>query len=59
MYKRQLEKEIKKADATREIAQVIIGNAKVQLEAMKHMDEYGYNIGNKEKPAVPEMLMIK
>lgn len=55
----QLEKEIKKADATREIAQVIVGNAKVQLEAMKHMDNYGYNTGNKDKPQIPEMLMIK
>lgn len=55
---KSLEKEIKRADATTKVAKTIIDNANVQLSAMKHMDEYGYNAGNKER-TVPAMLVVK
>lgn len=53
----ELEKEIKRADATNKVAKTIIDNANVQLQAMKHMDEYGYNQGKKH--TIPEMLGVK
>lgn len=53
-----LDKEIKRAEATTKVATTIINNANVQLNAMKHMDEYGYNTGNKERK-VPAMLVVK
>jgi len=36
------EREIKRADATVKIGKAIVNNARVQLDALKHMDEYGY-----------------
>ena len=53
-----LDKEIKRAEATTKVATTIINNENVQLNAMKHMDEYGYNTGNKERK-VPAMLVVK
>lgn len=53
-----LEKEIKRAEATNKVAKTIIDNAQIQLQAMKHMDEYGYN-QNKGEKAIPEMLVVK
>lgn len=44
-----LEKEIRRSEAVTKIAGVIINNANVQLQALKHMDEYGYN-GNHNMP---------
>ena len=40
-----LEKELKRADATTKVAKVMIDNARLQLDALKHADEYGYNKG--------------
>ena len=53
-----MEKEIKRAEATNKVAKTIIDNAQIQLQAMKHMDEYGYN-QNKGEKAIPEMLVVK
>lgn len=46
-----LEKEIKRSEAITKIAGVVINNANVQLQALKHMDEYGYK-GNHSMPAL-------
>lgn len=40
-----LEKELKRAEATTKVAKVIIDNASLQLDALKHADQYGYNKG--------------
>lgn len=53
-----LEKEIKRAEATNKVAKTIIDNAQVQLQAMKHMDEYGYNQSKGER-IIPAMLVVK
>lgn len=37
----QLEKEIKKSESVTKVASVILGNAKLALEAQKQFDEYG------------------
>lgn len=39
----ELEREIKRSEATTAVAKTIIDNAEVQLKALKHADEYGYN----------------
>lgn len=54
----QLDTEIKRAEVTTKVAKTIIDNAGVQLAAMKHMDEYGYN-QSKTGKAVPAMLVVK
>lgn len=46
-----LEKEIKRSEAITKIAGVVISNANTQLQALKHMDEYGYK-GNRSMPAL-------
>ena len=46
-----LEKEIKRSEAITKVAGVIINNANVQLQAIKHMDEYGYT-GKHTMPAL-------
>lgn len=47
-----LEKEIKRSETITKIAGVIINNANVQLQALKHMDEYGY-----DGVIMPELLL--
>lgn len=37
----ELEKEIRKADATAKIAEIIIKNGELALKVIKHADEYG------------------
>lgn len=48
-----MEKEIERSEAITKVATAIINNATLQLRAWEHMDEYGYNNGQK----VPEMLV--
>lgn len=52
-----LDTEIKRCETITKIADTIIGNADVQLKAIKHMDEYGY--GNKTDRHIPSMLEAK
>ncbi len=47
-----LEREIHRSEAITKVAGVIINNANVQLQAIKHMDEYGY----KGEHAMPPLL---
>lgn len=53
MTEEQLERELRKTDATVKIAEKIIANGELAFKTMKHMDDYGYN--NKER-TVPKML---
>ncbi len=47
----KLDKEIKRSKAITNVAQTIINNAELALEAKKYCDEYGLN-----KKEVPKML---
>ena len=49
----QLDRELRKTDATVKIAEKIIANGELAFKTMKHMDDYGYNV--KER-TVPKML---
>lgn len=51
----QLDKEIKRAEAMAKVGEQIIKTGELQLKAMKHMDEYGYE----RKKEVPEMLEMR
>ena len=53
MTEEQLDRELRKTDATVKIAEKIIANGELAFKTMKHMDDYGYN--NKER-TVPKML---
>jgi len=50
-----LDTEIKRAEAMSKIGEQIIKTGELQLRAMKHMDEYGYE----RKKTVPEMLEVR
>lgn len=50
----ELENEIKRAEAMSKISAQIIDNGELQLKAMMHMDEYGYE----RDKVVPEMLEV-
>ena len=56
MTPEELEIELKRSKAITGVANAIISNASVALEAQKHMDEYGYDTRNKH---MPEMLTSK
>lgn len=47
----ELQREIQRSEAITKVAGVIINNANVQLQAIKHMDEYGYT-KNHSMPAL-------
>lgn len=49
MNDEELEKEIKRSEAITKVAGTIINNANIQLQAIKHADEYG---GRKEMPKI-------
>lgn len=51
----ELDKEIQRSEAMTKIADQIIKNGDLQLKAMKHMDEYGYE----RQKTVPEMLEVR
>lgn len=51
----ELEAEIGRSEAMAKIGEQIIRTGELQLKAMRHMDEYGYD---REK-AVPEMLEVR
>ena len=54
MTEEQLDRELRKTDATVKIAEKIIANGELAFKTMKHMDDYGYN--TKER-TVPKMLV--
>lgn len=47
----KLEMEIKRSEAVAKVAGTIIENADIQLKAIKHADEYGYQ-GERKMPAL-------
>lgn len=49
MTEEELEKEIKRSEAVTKVAGTIINNASLQLQAIKHADEYG---GRKTLPSL-------
>lgn len=51
----QMDAEIRRAEAMVKIGEQIIKTGELQLKAMVHMDEYGYE----RKKAVPEMLEVR
>lgn len=52
----EIEREIKRSKAITDVSKTIIDNARVLLDAQKHVDEYGY--GSKERK-LPEVLKIE
>jgi hypothetical protein len=48
----QLEIELKRSKAITQVANSIINNAAVVLDAQKHMDEYGYDSNSKKMPTM-------
>ena len=48
----EMDAEIRRAEAMAKVGEQIIKTGELQLKAMMHMDEYGYD----RKKAVPEML---
>ena len=46
----QLERELRKTDATTKIAEKIIANGELAFKTMKHMDDYGYNVKYRHMP---------
>ncbi len=51
----ELEGEIRRSEAMAKVSEQIIKTGELQLRAIQHMDEYGYE---REK-AVPEMLEVR
>ncbi len=51
----QMDAEIRRAEAMARIGEQIIKTGELQLKAMQHMDEYGYE----RKKTVPEMLEVR
>lgn len=51
----RLDDEIRRTEAIAKIGEQIIKNGELQLKAMKHMDDYGYE----RKKAVPDMLEVR
>lgn len=51
----ELETEIKRSEAMAKIGEQIIKTGELQLKAIQHMDEYGYE----RKKDVPEMLEVR
>lgn len=52
----KLESELNRANGIATIASNIINNGRLSLEAMKHLDEYGYQIDDKPEDRVPELF---
>lgn len=51
----EMDAEIRRAEAMAKVGEQIIKTSELQLKAMMHMDEYGYD----RKKAVPEMLEVR
>ena len=51
----KLDAEIKRSEAMAKVGEQIIKTGELQLKAMQHMDEYGYE----RKKTVPEMLEVR
>lgn len=50
-----LETEIRRSDAMAKVGEKILRVGELQLKAMQHMDEYGYDRGK----GVPELLEVR
>lgn len=48
----QMERELKKTDSIVRISERIIENGELAFKTMKHMDDYGYNAGKRNVPAL-------
>ena len=57
MTEEQLDRELRKTDATVKIAEKIIANGELAFKTMQHMDNYGYGLS--ENRALPPMLTMK
>ena len=55
MDEKQLDRELKKADAIVKIGDAIIHNGELAYKTMKHMDEYGYTRKDRKVPTMLEM----
>ena len=51
----ELDAEIRRSEAMAKVGEQIIKTGELQLKAMQHMDEYGYE----RKKIVPEMLEVR
>lgn len=51
----EMDAEIRRAEAMAKVGEQIIKTGELQLKAMMHMDEYGYE----RKKTVPEMLEVR
>lgn len=54
----ELAKEVRRADAMNKVAKTVIDNAQLQLDAVKHADEYGYNSIERTKRELPRIMGI-
>ena len=59
-----LDREIKRAEAVTDVAEIIVRNGELALKTMMHLNEYGYGTGKETKQnaalaPVPAMLEAK
>ena len=52
MTDEQMDRELRKAEGIVRISEKIIENGELAFKTMKHMDDYGYNAGKRNVPAL-------